>query len=75
MPTEFQRIMEKVLINIQNVFIFIDDILPVTKGTKEEHEEKAKKVFQKLDSRELQLKKEKCLLAKNEIDWLGYKIS
>ena len=40
MPTEFQRIMEVILINISNVFIFIDDILIVTKGTKEEPEEK-----------------------------------
>ena len=75
MPTEFQRIMEDNLANLQNVFIFIDDILKVTKGTKEEHEEKVREVFQKLDSRKLQLKEEKCQIAKNEIDCLGYKIS
>ena len=45
MPTEFQRIMEDILINLQNVFIFIDDILIVTKGTKEEHEKKLGKFF------------------------------
>ena len=75
MPTEFQRIMEDILINISNVFIFIDDILIVTKGTKEEHEEKVREVFRKLDSRKLQLKEEKCNIAKNEIDWLGFRIS
>ena len=57
MPTEFQRIMEEILINIANVYVFIDDILKVTKGTKEEHEEKVREVFRKLDSRKLQLKK------------------
>ena len=31
MPTEFQRIMEGLLINIENVFIFKNDILIVTK--------------------------------------------
>ena len=38
MPTEFQRIIEEILINNPNVFIFIDDILIVTKGSKEQHE-------------------------------------
>ena len=75
MPTEFQRIMEDLSINIENVFIFIDDILIVTKGTKEEHEEKVREVFRKLDSSKLQLKEEKCRLAKNEIDWLRFSIS
>ena len=46
MPTEFQRIMEDILINISNVFIFIDDILIVTEGTKEEHEEKVEKFLE-----------------------------
>ena len=72
MPTEFQRIMEDLLINI---FIFIDDILIVTKGTKEEHEENVSEVFRKLDSSKLQLKEEKCRLTKIEIDWLGFSIS
>ena len=43
MPTEFQRIMEEILYNIANVYVFIDDILIVTKGTKEEHEERLEK--------------------------------
>ena len=60
MPTEFQRIMEDILISISNVFIFLNDILIVPKGTKEEHEEKVREVFRKLDSRKLQLKEEKC---------------
>ena len=75
MPTEFQRKMEKILINIANVYVFIDDILIVTKGTKEEHEEKVREVFKKLDSRKLQLKEDKCKIAKNEIEWLGFDIS
>ena len=45
MPTEFQKIMEEILFNIANVYVFIDDILIVTKGTKEEHEEKVREVF------------------------------
>ena len=75
MPTEFQRIMEEILIIIANVYVFIDDILIVTKETKEELDEKVREVFKKLDSRKLQLKEDKCKIAKNEIEWLGFDIS
>ena len=75
MPTEFQRIVEEYLIKIANVYVFINDILIVTKGTKEEHEEKVREVFKKLDSRKLQLKEDKCEIAENEIEWLGFDIS
>ena len=71
MPTEFQRIMEDILINISNVFIFEDDILIVTKGTKEEPEEKVSDVFRKLDDRKLQLKEQKCYSKKrNRLAWI-----
>ena len=75
MSTDFQRTMEDILINKQNVFIFIDDILLVTKGTEEENEAKVREVFQTLDSRKLQLKEERCQIVTNEIVWLSYRIS
>ena len=75
MPTEFQRIMEDILINFSNVFVFIDDISIVTKGTNETHEEKVGEVFRKLESRKLQLKEEKFKIAQNEINWLRCNIS
>ena len=52
MPTEFQRIMDMILQKIRNVFAFIDDIMLVTKGSKEEHMEKLTKtkVLAVLDS-------------------------
>ena len=37
MPTEFQKLMDLTLANINSVFLYIDDILIVTKGTKQEH--------------------------------------
>ena len=36
------RIMDELLASVQNVFIFIGDILIVTKGTLEDHEEKVR---------------------------------
>ena len=67
--------MEEILVNIANVYVFLDDILIVTKGTKEEHDEKVREVFKELDSRKLHLKEDKCKIAKNEIEWLGFDIS
>ena len=31
MPTEFQRVTEDILFNMENVFVFIDDIIIVRK--------------------------------------------
>ena len=56
MPTEFQRIIEEILINNPNVFIFIDDILIVTKGSKEQHEQEVKQILKKLDEKKLEIK-------------------
>ena len=48
MPTEFQKIMDSVLVNCKNTFTFIDDILVVSKGTKADHLEKVREVLQTL---------------------------
>ena len=42
MPSEFQKLMDLTLANINSVFYYIDDILIVTKGTKQEHLEKVR---------------------------------
>ena len=55
MPTEFQKGMDMLLAKFRDVFVFIDNILIVTKGTKSEHLDKAGK----------------CRIAVNEIEWLG----
>ena len=75
MPTEFQRAMDTVLANEKNVFIFIDDILIVTKGSKEEHLKRVSEILYKLDQAHVRLKLEKCQFAKNETHWLGYKLT
>ena len=49
MPTEFQRVMEIILANETNVFIFIDDILTATKGSKEEHIQKIENMNAKIE--------------------------
>ena len=48
MPTEFQKLMDLTLVNINSVFVYIDDILIVTKGTKAEHLNKVREVMKVL---------------------------
>ena len=75
MPTEFQKLMDLTLANINSVFVYIDDILIVTKGTKQEHVNKVREIMKVLDDANLQLKAGKCIIAQESIEWLGYKLT
>ena len=75
MPTEFQKAMDTELANIPNTYVFLDDILVVTKGSKENHYKVVETVLTKLNKANVRLKWEKCNLAQNEIEWLGYKLT
>ena len=75
MPTEFQKVMDLLLAKFREVFVFIDDILIVTKGNKAEHLNKVREILKVLDEAELQLKAGKCKFAKQEIEWLGFKLT
>ena len=71
----FQKIMDQILFNIRNTFAFIDDILFVTKVTKEQHIAKVKEVLKFLDEAGIRLKLEKSKFAQEKTEWLGYKLS
>ena len=73
MPTEFQK--DITLANVNSVFVYIDDILIVTKGTKQDHLNKVREVMIILDEANLQLKAEKCIIAQESIEWLGFKLT
>ena len=75
MPTEFQKLIDLTLANINSVFVYIDDILSVPKGTKQQHVNKVKEVLRILDEANLQLKHEKCAIAQENIEWLGYELT
>ena len=74
-PTEFQKVMDNLLARFREVFVFIDDILIVTKGTKSEHLTKVREILNVLDSANLQIKADKCKIAQNQIEWLGFKLT
>ena len=75
MPTEFQKVMDNLLAKFREVFVFIDDILIVTRGTKQNHSDKVREILKTLDEAKLQLKAGKCKIANQETEWLGFKMT
>ena len=75
MPTEFQTVMDNLLARFREVFVFIDDISIVTKGTKSKHLTKVQEILNVLDLANLQIKADKCKIAQNQIEWLGFKLT
>ena len=67
MPTEFQKVMNNLLARFREVFVFNDDVLIVTKGTKQQHSDKVREILKAFDEAELHLKAGKCIIAKLKI--------
>ena len=67
--------MDNLLEKFSEVFVFIDDILIVTKGTKEEHLAKVREILETINQENSLLKATKCKIAKDEIEWLGFKLT
>ena len=63
MPTEFQKLMDITLVNMDCTFVYIDDILIVSEGEKSVHMQKVREVLKVLDSANLQLRANKCKIA------------
>ena len=60
---------------IREMFLFIDDILIVTKGTKQNHIDKEREILKTLDEEKLKLLAGKWKIANQEIQWLGFRIT
>ena len=70
----FQRSMDSLLADVDNVVIYQDDVL-VTGTDSQSHLQNLQKVFQKLSDAGLKLKKEKCSFLNDEITYLGHRIN
>ena len=66
MPTDFQKLLDITLANVNSVFEYIDYILILTKGPKHEHLNKVREVMKILDEANLQFRAEKCMIAQNK---------
>ena len=75
MPTEFQKVIDKVLANFINAFVYIRDILIVSSGSLEGHSVEVRKILKALDEANLRIKFDKCAFFQSEVEWVGYKIS
>ncbi|CAK1579538.1 unnamed protein product [Parnassius mnemosyne] len=72
-PGIFQKHLEQ-LFNLPYVGVFLDDIIITGRNT-EEHISNLHKVFDRLQSYGLRVKKEKCVFFAESVNYLGYVIS
>ena len=71
----FQARLGQLFSDMENVLIYIDDILVVTHGSFEEHLEVLEEVFNRLTKKSMQVHPRKCDWFKKEVDYLGYVIN
>ena len=71
-PTIFQEMIDQTLENKHPAWL--DDILIVTKGTKEQHKRELTEVLTKLENAGYRLSENKSEFFKSEIEWVGHKI-
>ena len=65
--------MEKILQGIPGVVVYIDDIL-VSGKNEEEHLDSLEEVLGRLEEYGLRLKRGKCLLMQDSVEYLGYRV-
>ena len=75
-PATFQRLMDRVLIGLQGVelFVYIDDIV-VYASSLDEHDAKIDRLFTRLSNAGLRLEPEKCTFLSTEVAYLRHIIS
>ena len=75
MPAAFQKVMDYTLVGYKNTHCFLDDIIIVSRGSKEDHLKLVYKCLKVLDDDNLRLNLPKCHFAETEIEWLGHRFS
>jgi hypothetical protein len=73
-PASFQRLMEMVLQNINNVLVYIDDVL-LHSATHDEHLKMLEKVFERSHQNHLKVNLEKCVFGNREVSYLGFMLT
>ena len=73
-PAIFQRTMENLLQSIDNVCVYLDDIL-VTGPSQEAHLKNLDLVLTRLETAGVKLKQQKCAFLLPEVEYLGHKIT
>jgi hypothetical protein len=73
-PASFSRLMDKVLLDVDNCVTFIDDVL-VHSGSAEEHTDHFETVLSRFARAGLKLNLPKCQLARTTVPYLGHTLS
>ena len=70
----YQRLMNEAISNIPQVFCYLDDIIIMSKNLKE-HRQTLRQVFARLRDHGLVVKASKCVVAAQNLSFLGYHVS
>ncbi len=73
-PASFQRLMETVVNNIENIIVYIDDLL-VHSASHEEHIVTLSKVLQHLVTHNIKINLQKCVFGSKEVSYLGFRLT
>ena len=73
MPAAFQKLMDHTLVGLNNTDCLLDDIIVVSRASKEEHLELVYQCLKLLDEDNLRINKPKSHYAKTAFKWLGCK--
>ena len=72
-PGTFQRVLDTILQEVDNIYVYLDDIM-VYNDNEEEHMETLEKLFTKLSENGLAIALDKCSFGQPSIEYLGYKV-
>ncbi len=73
-PSAFQRLVEQVVKGIDNVVVYIDDLI-IHSRTHEDHLKTLDAVFTRLASHDLRVNLKKCVFGSSETSYLGFQLS
>jgi hypothetical protein len=73
-PASFEQLMETVLRNINNVLVYIDDVLLHT-ASHDEHLKVLEKVFECLHQNHLKVNLDKCVFGNREVSYLRFMLT
>jgi hypothetical protein len=73
-PSAFQRLIEQVVKGIDNVVVYIDDLI-IHSRTHEDHLKMLNAVFTRLASHDLRVNLKKCVFGSSETSYLGFQLS
>ena len=75
LPADFRKAIDGTLAGLNNTFCFLDDILIVSRGRIEHQLDLVRKCLIKLDQQNLRINLAQCHFAKDQIEWLGHRIT